>query len=261
MSSTPSQLYGCEVRPPIPTLQAVYVAEGFSSWEVRRLNQENQAAPAPACDVDLVTRAQRGEANAFEALFHAHQRRVYHLCLRMIGNTAEAEELTQDAFVQLFRKIHTFRGESAFATWLHRLSVNLVLMRLRKKTVKEITVESNDNEQSERPRKEFGAPDPALAGLVDRVCLKRAVAKLPQGCRQVFMFHDVLGHEHHEIAEMLGCSVGNSKSQLHKARMRLRKLLGSVLRKDARRKKVPNIAWFVESLRDSRPACNVCPSK
>ena len=196
------------------------------------VSQENQSTSASFSDAELIARAQRGDESAFEALYHAHKRRVYHLCLRMIGNTAEAEELTQEAFLRLFRKIHMFRGDSAFSTWLHRVSVNVVLMRLRKKRVKEISFESGDDSQeSERPPRDFGAPDLSLNGVVDRLTLKHAVAKLPPGCRQVFVLHDVLGCEHHEIAAKLGYSIGNSKSQLHKARMRLRKLLGASLRR------------------------------
>jgi RNA polymerase sigma-70 factor, ECF subfamily len=194
--------------------------------------QDNQSMPTSFSDAELIARAQRGEESAFEALYHAHKRRVYHLCFRMIGNTAEAEELTQEAFMRVFRKIHMFRGDSAFSTWLHRLSVNVVLMRLRKKRVTEISFESgDDNQESERPPRDFGAPDLSLTGVVDRLILKRAVANLPKGCRKVFVLHDVLGCEHHEIAAKLGYSIGNSKSQLHKARMRLRKLLGTSLRR------------------------------
>ncbi len=196
------------------------------------MNQEDQSMTARFSDAELIARAQRGEESAFEALYHAHKRRVYHLCFRMIGNTAEAEELTQEAFLRVFRKIHMFRGDSAFSTWLHRLSLNVVLMRLRKKRVTEISFESgDDNQESERPPRDFGAPDLSLTGVVDRLTLKRAVAKLPKGCRKVFVLHDVLGCEHHEIAAKLGYTIGNSKSQLHKARMRLRKLLGTSLRR------------------------------
>ena len=196
------------------------------------MSQDNQSMPTSFSDAELIARAQRGEESAFEALYHAHKRRVYHLCFRMIGNTAEAEELTQEAFLRVFRKIHMFRGDSAFSTWLHRLSVNVVLMRLRKKRVTEISFEGgDDNQESERPPRDFGAPDLSLTGVVDRLILKRAVAKLPKGCRKVFVLHDVLGCEHHEIAAKLGYSIGNSKSQLHKARMRLRKLLGTSLRR------------------------------
>lgn len=174
----------------------------------------------------MIAAAQRGEEQAFETLFHAYKRKVYALCLRMTGNTAEAEELTQEAFMQLFRKIQTFRGESSFSTWLHRIAVNIVLMKRRKKALKEIPLESeNENSEYERPQREFGGPDLVLAGVVDRVSLERAVAQLPPGYRRIFVLHDVMGCEHHEIAAMLGHTAGNSKSQLHKARMRLRKLL------------------------------------
>ncbi|MGH9747521.1 MAG: RNA polymerase sigma factor [Candidatus Acidiferrales bacterium] len=209
------------------------------------VNQEIQIPKAAATDAELVERAKQGDEKAFEALYHAHHRRIYYLCLRMIGNTAEAEELTQEAFLQLFRRIHTFRGESAFSTWLHRLSVNIVLMRLRKKRVTEVPVETADeSEKSERPPKEFGARDLVLSGVVDRLTIKRAVGMLPRGCRKVFMLHDVLGCEHHEIASMLGFSIGNSKSQLHKARLRLRKLLGTAWRATIRGSKAPGTAEF-----------------
>jgi len=141
----------------------------------------------------------------------------------MVRNPTEAEDLTQEIF-QVFRKIHTFRNESAFSTWLHRLAVNIVLMRLRKKTLAETSLEeaTEPNEEIGRPPKDFGGPDLRLAGLVDRVNLDRALGQLPPGYRLIFVLHDVQGYEHNEIAEILGCSVGNSKSQLHKARMRLR---------------------------------------
>jgi len=145
----------------------------------------------------------------------------------MVRNTNEAEDLTQEAFLQLFRKIHTFRGESTFSTWLHRVSVNVVLMRLRKKNLVEIPLE-NANEEEDSPRKEIGAPDPVLTGTIDRMNLDRAIGELAPGYRKTFMLHDVEGYEHHEIAEILGCSIGNSKSQLHKARMQLRSALQAV---------------------------------
>lgn len=154
----------------------------------------------------------------------------------MVGNTAEAEDLTQEAFLQLFRKISTFRGESAFSTWLHRLAVNVVLMRLRKKTGSESSLEevTEPDEESGGPRKDFGAPDLKLSGSIDRVNLRRAVEQLPAGYKAIFVLHDVQGYEHNEIADILGCSIGNSKSQLHKARMRLRELLHETERDKAR---------------------------
>ena len=185
---------------------------------------------------ELIRLAQLGDAAAFERLYQMHSRRVYSLCLRMVGNTAEAEDLTQEAFLQLFRKIATFRGESAFSTWLHRLSVNVVLMKLRKKSGKETSLEqvTEPDEESGTPRRDFGAPDLKLSGSIDRVNLERAVEQLPPGYKMVFVLHDVQGYEHNEIADMMGCSIGNSKSQLHKARMRLRDLLHEAIREKAR---------------------------
>jgi RNA polymerase sigma-70 factor (ECF subfamily) len=187
-------------------------------------------------EAESIRRAQQGDAAAFERLYRLHSRRVYSLCLRMVGNTAEAEDLTQEAFLQLFRKIATFRGESAFSTWLHRLAVNVVLMKLRKKSGKETSLEqvTEPDEESGTPRRDFGAPDLTLTGSIDRVNLQRAVEQLPPGYKSVFVLHDVQGYEHNEIAEMMGCSIGNSKSQLHKARMRLRDLLQEAVRSKAR---------------------------
>ncbi len=144
----------------------------------------------------------------------------------MVGNTAEAEDLAQEAFLQLFRKIGTFRGESAFSTWLHRLSVNVVLMHLRKKGLNEVSLdEMMEPQQDDGPKKDIGARDNVLAGSIDRVNLERCIESLPPGYRIIFVLHDIEGYEHNEIAEMMGCSIGNSKSQLHKARMKLRDLL------------------------------------
>ncbi len=172
-----------------------------------------------------IERAKQGDAEAFEALYNMHKRRVYSLCLRMTANTAAAEDLTQEAFLQLFRKIGTFRGESAFSTWLHRMAVNVVLMQLRKKGLPVVPLEENIETEEESPRKEPGADDPRLAGSIDRLQLQQSISALPPGYRMIFLLHDVEGYEHNEIAEMVGCSIGNSKSQLHKARMKLRELL------------------------------------
>ena len=174
---------------------------------------------------EAIARAQQGDAECFEILYGLHKRRVYSLCLRMTGNTAEAEDLTQEAFLQLFRKIATFRGESAFSTWLHRMSVNVVLMHLRKKGLPLVPLDETMDTEEEAPKKEPGAEDIRLAGSVDRLQLQRAVDALPPGYRTIFVLHDVEGYEHNEIAEMVGCSIGNSKSQLHKARLKLRDLL------------------------------------
>jgi RNA polymerase sigma-70 factor, ECF subfamily len=177
-------------------------------------------------EADAIERARRGDEAAFQALYDRHKRRVYSLCLRMTANTAEAEDLTQEAFLQLYRKIGTFRGESAFSTWLHRLSVNVVLMHLRKKNLPVVSLEETTQVgEEDTPKKDFGAEDLSLAGSIDRLQLQRAVDDLPPGYRTIFVLHDIEGYEHNEIAGIVGCSIGNSKSQLHKARMKLRDLL------------------------------------
>jgi len=177
-------------------------------------------------DSEVIRRAQEGDADAFAALFHAHKARIYSVCLRMTNNAAEAEDLTQDAFLQVFRKIATFRGDSAFSTWLHRIAVNTVLMHFRKKSLTQVSLdEPYSNSDGAKVRREYGAKDNHLTGCVDRVALNKAIKDLPQGYRTIFVLHEVEGYEHQEIAEMLGCSVGNSKSQLHKAKLRIRELL------------------------------------
>jgi RNA polymerase sigma-70 factor, ECF subfamily len=190
------------------------------------LTDPEQRQAGDPIEADLIERAKLGDAQAFQALYDKHKRRVYSLCLRMTANTAEAEDLTQEAFLQLYRKIATFRGESAFSTWLHRLSVNVVLMHLRKKSLPVVSLEeTTQGGEEDTPKKDFGAEDLALAGSIDRLQLQRAVDDLPPGYRTIFVLHDVEGYEHNEIASIVGCSIGNSKSQLHKARMKLRDLL------------------------------------
>jgi RNA polymerase sigma-70 factor (ECF subfamily) len=178
-----------------------------------------------ASEAQLIARAQRGDEEAFAAIFQLHKRRVFSLCLRMAGDMAEAEDLAQDAFMQLFRKIGTFRGESAFSTWLHRLVVNVVLMHLRKKGIQKISLEETDNSQEEPIKREYGDDDRWLLGSIDRITLTAAIDQLPHGYKTIFILHDVEGYEHNEIAQIMKCSVGNSKSQLHKARLKLREIL------------------------------------
>ncbi|HLZ12401.1 MAG TPA: RNA polymerase sigma factor [Candidatus Acidoferrum sp.] len=172
----------------------------------------------------------------FEYLYELHSRRVYAVCLRMVGNTAEAEDLTQEAFLLLLRKIHTFRGESAFSTWLHRLVVNLVLMKLRRKTPPIVSIESTPDPDDETVTLsiDIGVSDLLLEGSIDRINLARCIRQLPAGYRKIFVLHDIQGYEHNEIAGMLGRSVGDSKSQLHKARTRLREQLQEHQRDKAR---------------------------
>ena len=186
---------------------------------------KDRALTLAPSEAEAIERAKQGDAEAFALLYGLHKRRVYSLCLCMTGNSAKAEDLTQEAFLQLFRKIGTFRGESAFSTWLHRMAVNVVLMQLRRKSLPVVPLEETLESDEETPKKELGAQDPVLSGAIDRLRLQNAVDALPPGYRRIFVLHDVEGYEHNEIAAMVGCSIGNSKSQLHKARMKLRKSL------------------------------------
>ena len=184
---------------------------------------EPLADASSSTDIVLAQAAASGNMPAFEELYNRHHRRVYSLCLRMLQNTAEAEDLTQEVFIQLYRKIGSFRGDSAFTTWLHRLTVNQVLMHFRKRTVKfEKTTEEGETPVQIVP----GTANQAKMPIVDKIALDKAIAQLPNGYRNVFVLHDVEGYEHEEVARILGCSVGTSKSQLHKARLKMRKLLG-----------------------------------
>jgi RNA polymerase sigma-70 factor (ECF subfamily) len=191
------------------------------------LSADKTTADKAATETQLIARAQQGDEAAFEALFNTHKRRVYSLCMRMTSGAAEAEDLAQEAFLQLFRKISTFRGESAFTTWLHRLVVNVVLMHLRKKGIQQVSLDEPDTSQDEPVKRDYGDNDRRLMGSLDRIRLTKAIESLPQGYRTVFVLHDVEGYEHNEIAQIMNCSIGNSKSQLHKARLKLRELLRS----------------------------------
>ena len=195
-------------------------------------NDATSKAAQYASDAELVRRAQEGEEAAFATLFNAHKAKVYSLCLRMTSNTAEAEDLTQDAFLQVFRKIGTFRGDSALSTWLYRVAVNTVLMHFRKKGLRQLSLDEPVNQAAGAQKREHGKLDDRLSGSVDRIALTRAMKELPIGYRTIFVLHEVKGYEHHEIARLLRCSVGNSKSQLHKAKVRMRELLGISRRKE-----------------------------
>lgn len=174
-------------------------------------------------DFALAQKAAGGSVAAFELLYSRYHRRTYSLCLRMMNSSTEAEDLTQEVFIQLYRKIGSFRGDSAFTTWLHRLTVNQVLMHFRKRTVKF----EKTTEEGETPVQiVMGTENQAKMPIVDKIALDKAIAQLPNGYRNVFVLHDVEGYEHEEVAKILGCSVGTSKSQLHKARLKMRKLLG-----------------------------------
>jgi RNA polymerase sigma factor, sigma-70 family len=186
------------------------------------VNNEPLADASSNTDLVLAQSAAKGDMKAFEELYNHHHRRVYSLCLRMLQNTAEAEDLTQEVFIQLYRKIGSFRGDSAFTTWLHRLTVNQVLMHFRKRTVKfEKTTEEGETPVQVVP----GTENQERMPIVDKIALENAIAQLPAGYKNVFVLHDIEGYEHEEVAKILGCSVGTSKSQLHKARLKMRKLL------------------------------------
>jgi RNA polymerase sigma-70 factor (ECF subfamily) len=170
-----------------------------------------------------VARAASGDRSAFERLYRDNVNRVYSLCTRMVSDRERAEELTQDVFVRAWEKLHLFRGESSFSTWLHRLTVNLVL-NARKS-------EGRQRSRYDETDEEAGGID-ALPGVVgsplapgDMLDLEEAIAKLPPGARRVFVLHDVEGFKHEEIAEMLGVTSGATKAQLHRARLLLREAL------------------------------------
>lgn len=174
----------------------------------------------------LVRRAQRGEEEAFATLYQLHKKRVYSVCLQMTRDVADAEDLTQEAFMQVFRSVSSFRGDSAFSTWLHRIAVNTVLMKLRRrKSPPLVSLDEPVSTDSPSMKREVGKADPSLSGAIDRIALRRAVEELPAGCRQIFDLHEVEGYQHHEIAKLLQCSIGNSKSQLHKAKIKMRDVL------------------------------------
>ena len=161
------------------------------------------------------------EQNAFQDLYQTHHRRVYSTCLRMTRDASEAEDLTQEVFVHLFRTLGSFRGESAFTTWLHRLTVNHVLMHFRKRKVRTVRT----SEDGEPPAPALGSRDRKRTNILDRILLSEVIAKLPDGYREALVLHDIEGFEHKEIAEMKGRADGTSKSQLHKARRMLRALI------------------------------------
>lgn len=183
-------------------------------------------APGNAGESDfaLARAAAGGAPAAVGELYARHSRRVYTLCLRMTHNPADAEDLTQEVFILLSRKIGSFRGESQFTTWLHRLTINHVLMHFRRGSTR--LAESPEDVEAEsvaaNTRRYSAQPQ-----VLDYIALDAAMSLLPPGYRSVFVLYDVEGYTHEEVAGIRGCSVGTSKSQLHKARTRLRRLLNS----------------------------------
>lgn len=178
---------------------------------------------------DLVARCQRGDLGAFEELYHAHAGRLYGVALRLLGNQADADDMLQEIFLAAHRKLSTFRGESALGTWLYRLATNLCLDHLRSRA-------GRSRQVTDSIEDEPGLTDASSQGLAERTVtrmdLERALARLPDGCRAAFVLHDIEGLEHREIAEVLGIAEGTSKSQVHKARLKLRALLAETGRQD-----------------------------
>lgn len=183
-------------------------------------------ANSPA-QMDLIRSAQAGDSEAFSSLYETHRRKVYSICLRITGEPSEAEDCAQEAFLQCFLQLSSFRGDAALSTWLHRLTVNVVLMRLRANRHRPMSVELGPTAEGGETSLLNLLPveDQQLAGTIDRIAIGRALGKLPNGYRTVFLLHDVEGLAHSEIARNLGCTIGTSKSQLHQARLQLRHFL------------------------------------
>jgi RNA polymerase sigma-70 factor (ECF subfamily) len=177
----------------------------------------------------LLAQAQAGDPDAFSQLYRDFRARVFSICMRMVHNFEMAEDLTQETFLQLHRKIATFRGDSLFTTWLHRMTINIVLMRLRKRVLPVVSLDDTvvSVTSEEKVGRYFGTCDLVQVGVVDRLAIDRALDNLPSGYRNIYVLHDVQGFKHKEIAAMHGCSLGNSKSQLHKARRALRGALSA----------------------------------
>jgi RNA polymerase sigma-70 factor, ECF subfamily len=183
--------------------------------------------PLDDSESSLIQRAQEGDEQAFTTLYMLHKTRVYSVCLRMTRDVSEAEDFTQEVFLQVFRVVNSFRGDSAFSTWVYRIAVNTVLMKLRRRKAPPLVSLDEPISGESSLKRDVGKADQRLSGAVDRITLSRAVEELPPGCRQIFALHAFEGYQHHEIAERLQCSIGNSKSQLHKAKLRMRALLGA----------------------------------
>jgi RNA polymerase sigma-70 factor (ECF subfamily) len=177
----------------------------------------------------------QGDIQAFESIYRSYCEFVHRICLRMLRNPVEADDAAQDVFVCVFRKINTFRGESAFSSWLYRLTTNSVLMRFRKEKHTWVPLEERSDDDG-ASHSEIEAVDLNLSGVLDRIDLQSAIAMLPNGYKTAFVLHDIQGYDHREIAKMFGYSTGNSKSQLHKARLRLRSLLYGLPKKECSNK-------------------------
>jgi RNA polymerase sigma-70 factor (ECF subfamily) len=180
------------------------------------------AAGGRTADLELVERCRRGELGAFEELYRAHSGRLYSLACRMLGNPADAEDQMQEIFLSAHRKLDSFRGDSALGTWLYRLATNQILDHVRSRAARAGQLTDGLDDASLLAD---GGGQRLADRAIDRIDLERAVAELPEGCRAAFVLHDVEGLEHREVSEVLGIAEGTSKSQVHKARLRLRGLL------------------------------------
>lgn len=198
--------------------------ETFDGWQGLAACDVDGADAVSTQDFELAQRAARGDMSAFEEVYRQHHRRVYGLCMRMTCNVSEAEDLTQEVFINLFRKLGSFRGEAALGTWIHRMTVNQVLMHFRRNKARR---EQSAEETGVPVRVVEGTERPGRMPVIDNIALSDAITKLPQGYRMVFILHDVEGYDHEEVGRLLGCAAGTSKSQLHKARKKLRELLSA----------------------------------
>jgi len=180
------------------------------------------AAAGRSAELELVDRCRRGELGAFEELYRAHSGRLFSLAVRMLGNPADAEDQLQEIFLSAHRKLESFRGESALGTWLYRLGMNQILDHVRSRAAR--TGQVTDGLDDASLLADAGGHRLAERAI-DRIDLERALAELPEGCRAAFVLHDVEGLEHKEVSDVLGIAEGTSKSQVHKARLRLRALL------------------------------------
>lgn len=193
----------------------VVTLETTESFQITKQYETEQS-------MNIISKAANGDMASFEILYEQYSNKVYNVCLRMLKNTSDAQDLTQEVFIVLFRKLHSYRGKSAFSTWLHRLTVNQVLMYFRKRYLK---MEQAMEVGSLPGTIVLGSHNPGKMSIHDKIALSDAIAQLPDGYRNVFILHDIEGYEHEEVARILGCSVGTSKSQLHKAHQKLQRLL------------------------------------
>jgi RNA polymerase sigma-70 factor, ECF subfamily len=228
------------------------VATSFSQIDSTRARPVNSSfLQAKSSQEAMLARARAGDPDAFLEIYSLHKRRVFSICIRMVHDFSLAEDLTQETFFQLHRKLATFRFESAFTTWLHRITVNIVLMHLRKRVLPLVSLDhAMTNIREEQVMRSFGACDLRQVGVVDRLTIDRAIAALAPGYRTVYILHDVQGLQHREIASIQGCTLGTSKSQLHKARRALRDALSAetvgreMPKHSSRRRQPPAAAQF-----------------